>query len=211
MTARRVVMLVAIFALGLAVQAQAHGKKGRMKHHGGDRIKAALELSEDQLAQLDVLKTQHQEQKQAMRDEHKQAFEALLDDGQQAILEEHRASRAAEGQDRRCKRPDLGLSEEQKEAAAVLREGHKAVRRALREEFKAAFEGMLNDRQLEILEEIRANRPHRKDRTDEASGDADASGDTATTAALRIDLADDGAPTAVEDVNWGRIKEQMGQ
>ena len=95
MIARRVAMLVAIFALGLAVQAQAHGKKGRLKHHGGDRIKAALDLSTEQQAQLDVLKAQHREQKQAMRDEHKQAFEALLDGEQLAILEEHRASRAA--------------------------------------------------------------------------------------------------------------------
>ena len=211
MIARRVAMLVAIFALGLAVQAQAHGKKGRLKHHGGDRIKAALDLSAEQQAQLDVLKAQHREQKQAMRDEHKQAFEALLDGEQLAILEEHRASRAAAGRDRRCKRPDLGLSEEQKEEAAVLREGHKAARRAQREEFKAAFEGMLTPEQLATLEEIKANRPHRKDGTDKASGDANEAGDTATTAALKIDLGNDGAPTAVEDVSWGRIKEQMGQ
>jgi len=211
MIARRVAMLVAILALGLAVQAQAHGKKGRLKHHGGHRIKAALDLNAEQLAQLEVLKAQHRAQRQAMRDEHKQAFEALLDDRQRTILEEHRARRAAEGRDRRCERPDLGLSEGQKEAAAVLREGNKAARRALREEFKAAFEAMLTPEQLATLEEIKANRPHRKDGTDKASGDANEAGDTATTAALKIDLGNDGAPTAVEDVSWGRIKEQMGQ
>ena len=70
---------------------------------------------------------------------------------------------------------------------------------------------MLTPEQLATLEEIRANRPHRKDRTDKASGDADASGDTATTAALKIDLGNDGAPTAVEDVSWGRIKERIEQ
>ena len=204
MIARRVAMLVAILALGLAVQAQAHGKKGRLKHHGGHRIKAALDLNAEQLAQLEVLKAQHRAQRQAMRDEHKQAFEALLDDRQRTILEEHRARRAAEGR-------DLGLSEEQKEEAAVLREGNKAARRALREEFKAAFEAMLTPEQLATLEEIKANRPHRKDGTDKASGDANEGGDTATTAALKIDLGNDGAPTAVEDVSWGRIKEQMGQ
>ena len=64
MIARRVAMLVAILALGLAVQAQAHGKKGRLKHHGGHRIKAALDLNAEQLAQVEVLKAQHRAQRQ---------------------------------------------------------------------------------------------------------------------------------------------------
>jgi Spy/CpxP family protein refolding chaperone len=214
MTARRVVMLVAVFALALAVQAEAGGRRGHMKGHmgGGGGAKAALELSEDQLAQLDALKAQHMEEKQALRDEHKQAFEAILTADQLATLEAFRASRTEEGHHRRGARPDLGLSEEQQAELTALREQHHEVRQAQREQFKTAFEAILTPEQLATLEEIRASRPCHKGETDEPTGDVDDGGDSVTTAAaVQLDLGDDGAPTAVEDMSWGRVKEQLGR
>ena len=79
----------------------------------------ALQLTDEQVAQVVALKEQHKEEWQANREERKAAFENILTEEQLAILSAHRENRE-EGTRSKGTRPDLGLSEDQQAALTEL-------------------------------------------------------------------------------------------
>lgn len=205
---RRILILLAALAIGFAAQADAHGKRGKRgpRQHKA-RIVEALELTDEQVAQVEALKEQKIEERQAAREERKAAFEAILSEAQLAALNEYRETREP-GQHKRGERPDLGLTEEQLTELASLREQSKEAVTAMREEFKAAFEAILAPEQLAILEEIKANhRSHRDGKTGDEADDTGSAADVST--ALQFDIGIDGAPTVIEESSWGALKELM--
>ena len=108
MVARLVmVTMIAIAVIGLDI-AEARGGRGHGRGpRGEDRARAALDLSEDQKAQLQSLRKQHRAEMRelrasgdasrehilALREQRRAAFDAVLTNEQRATLEEHRASR----------------------------------------------------------------------------------------------------------------------
>ena len=165
----------------------------------------ALQLTDEQVAQVAALKEQHMEERQAGREERKAAFEAILTADQLAILNAHRESRE-EGAKSRGTRPDLGLSADQQAALTALREQHRGSGQVARDEFRAAFEAILTPEQLDILEELKASRAGH--RGDKSAGEEEGTA-TDTAAALQLpELADDGAPTVIGETSWGLIKER---
>ena len=121
----------------------------------------------------------------------------------------YRESREA-GDRRKGDRPDLGLTEAQQTELQALRSERKEAGQAAREQFREAFAALLTSEQLVILEEIKASRPHCSKGKDGTSDDGGSAGDSSSNAAtsLQIELANDGAPTSVDETSWERIKEQ---
>ena len=75
---------------------------------------------------------------------------------------------------------------------------------AARGDFRAAFEAILTPEQLGILEELKAKRPERRG---DKHGEEGATTDTPAALQL-LDLAEDGAPTVIDETSWGTIKQQ---
>ena len=85
---QRFLILLAVVAIGLAAQTDAQGMRGmRGGKRGGHkaRISEALQLSDEQVAQIGALKEDHKAQRQAAREEGKAAFEAILTEEQLAL------------------------------------------------------------------------------------------------------------------------------
>ena len=207
----RVLMIVALFAMGWTISAQAHGKGGRKGQHNGG-LTEALGLSEEQQGQLEELKGQHMEQKQALHEEHRQVFEAILTPEQLAALEEFRASNPKRGRHRGA-RLDLGLSQEQLGQLEELKGQHMEEWQALRDGYREGLEAILTAEQLATLEDLKAERGcHKGDKAEDGDGGAEDETDTQTSkVALQVDLGSDGAPTAVEETSWGRVKDQVAR
>ncbi len=188
-----IVMLGLVAASAISLSAHGRGIRG----HGGARVSLALALTEDQQAELAGLREAFGEANQALRESHRAAFREVLTEEQVATLEEIRESGS-----RRHARGSLvealGLTDEQQEALAQVREAMKADKIALRDDRRTAFEGILSEEQLALLEEIRASRPAHGRRGD--ADEADSGGDV-DAAALTISTA-----TAVEDQSWGQVK-----
>ena len=205
---RRTLILLAILSMAVATQSEARGTHGKRGHRGDDhkaRIAAALELTEEQLAQIEALKAEHKAEREAAREAGRTAFEKILTAEQLDLLSAYRESRKA-GDRRKRGRPDLELTDEQKRQLQELRGQRKEAAQALRAGFRAGFEAILTAEQIATLEKLKSRRKDRRRGGDKARDDA---GPDAAPAIQFMDLADDGAPTVIGDTSWGLIKEQL--
>ncbi len=198
-----IVMLALIAASAISLSAHGRGFRG----HGGARVSLAetLALTDDQQDEMAGLKESFGEARQALRESHRAAFLEVLTEEQVATLDEIHES-GSRRHYRGSLLEALVLTQEQQEALAAVREAMMAEKTALRDDRRAAFEGILTEEQLALLEEIKASRPAhgRCDDADEADG-----GDTGevegavSTEAAAVTTS---TATAVEDQSWGQVK-----
>ncbi len=198
-----VIMLALVAASAISVSANGRGFRGHGRAHVS--LAETLALTEDQQAEMASLRESFGEARQDLRESHRAAFREVLTEEQVATLDEIHESGARRRGARGSLVEALGLTDEQRETLAALREGAMVEKTALRDDRRAAFEGILSEEQLALLEEIRASRPAhgRHGRADEVDGGDIGDGGGFSTEAAALTTS---ATTAVEDRSWGQVK-----
>ena len=204
-----VLTLALVAASAISLSAHGRGFKGHEGARASDRARVplteTLSLPDDQQASLAQLKESFGEARQALRKSHRAAFREILTAEQVATLEEIHES-GSRRHTRGGRGDALNLTEEQREALEGIRQTTMAEKSALRDEHRAAFEAILTEEQLALLEEFRASRPshgrHGKTDAPEVGDAVEGEGGISTEAAsLTVTAA-----TAVEDQSWGQVK-----
>lgn len=135
---------------------------------GGGRLGGVLQLSDEQKSQLQALRTEHQEEMQAlrqggdvaredwqaMRDQHRAEFQAILSDEQRAAWEQARAEREANRPDGQGVRPFGGKGRRGGGRGGPLGDGGQSL--GLSEDQQAAI-GALRDDLREQMQALRAS------------------------------------------------------
>jgi hypothetical protein len=169
MKTRSVLFILALFmtSMGLQAQSKHHHHRGAGLFGAIENAKADLNLTEDQAAQLDELKANFDQEKQALKDQefengedHRQAAKTLnkkyrdqiheiLTDEQVSILKEKRKSQAKEKHERIP-------SEDRKKLKAELKQYHDSNIKPVMLEARKDFDEKISAADKEELADLRA-------------------------------------------------------